>query len=75
MRSYLKTLREGAGLRMRELAAALGISEAYYCRLEHGERKLSLQMLGKLAIATGENVYLLCDEEMKFQEGRKEESA
>lgn len=39
MRTWLYECRSRAGVTMRQVATALGMSESSYCRLEHGERR------------------------------------
>ena len=53
MRDWLRTKREERGLTMLELSAELGISESYYCQIEHGERqkRMDIALVGRLAQA------------------------
>lgn len=45
----IRALREKAGLTQSEVADALSVSQAAYCRLEKGEVEMSLSKLFKLA--------------------------
>lgn len=51
MREYLKNLRESAEMSQGDMACKLGISRAYYSRIETGERQkdLDLSIAAKLA--------------------------
>ena len=51
MREYLKQLRERANMTQEFAAQYLGISRAYYVRIENGERQknLDLSLVTKLA--------------------------
>lgn len=40
----LKQFREEAGLTQKQMAEKLGVSESYYCQLENGKRRMSLQI-------------------------------
>lgn len=44
MRDWLKTLRKKKGLTMKQLSGKLGISEGYYCSIERGEKKKTLDL-------------------------------
>lgn len=45
----LKEIREKAGLTQLDMAQKLGISESYYCQLENGKRKMSLDNALKIS--------------------------
>lgn len=49
MREWLKTLRKGAKLRQKEMAAAMGISEPAYCLIENGKRGLDVRKVIQIA--------------------------
>lgn len=51
MRAYLKNLRERAEMTQEDISKELGISRAYYVRIENGERQkyLDLSVATKLA--------------------------
>ena len=49
MREWLKTLRKGAKLRQKEMAAAMGISEPAYCLIEKGKRGLDVRKAIQIA--------------------------
>ena len=44
MRGWLKELRESKGMSNKAAADALGLSEAYYWRIENGERQKNLEL-------------------------------
>lgn len=52
MREWLKLLRKEAGLRQKEMAAAMGISEPTYCLIEQGKRGLTVQKVIQIAHTT-----------------------
>lgn len=45
MREWLQTARREKKLTMKDIAAALGISESYYCAIENGERQKRLDLM------------------------------
>lgn len=45
MREWLKKLRNGKNLTMKDMAKRLGISESYYCAIENGERQQKMNMV------------------------------
>ena len=45
----LKPFREEAGLTQLEMAQRLNISESYYCQLENGKRRMSLDVALSIA--------------------------
>lgn len=45
MREWLQTARREKKLTMKDMAAALGISESYYCAIENGERQKRLDLM------------------------------
>lgn len=47
----LLTLRQAAGLTQGEAARSAGVDQSILCRIESGERKPTLPVLGKLATA------------------------
>jgi len=49
----LRAKREELGLRQEDMAQKLGISKSYYCMLENGERRLSLELARKCARILG----------------------
>ena len=51
MREWLKKLRENADLSQSALAHTAGISQNYYCYIEIGERRPSVQVAKKIAEA------------------------
>lgn len=44
MRVWLRELRNSKGLKMKELAERLGISESYYSAIESGERQKTMDL-------------------------------
>lgn len=58
MREWLKTARREKKLTMKDMAAALGISESYYCAIENGERqkRLDIMVASTLAEVLGVSV-------------------
>lgn len=52
-------LRTSAGLTQRQLADRMGTTQSVISRLEQAGRLPSLQMLGRIAVATGADVRLL----------------
>ncbi len=65
MRKYLKELREGAGTTQDDMANKLGISRAYYARIENGERQknLDLPIVMKLSELFGVSVEWIAEQE------------
>ena len=55
MRSWLKEERAKKGLTQKQMAAALNISESYYCTIETGERqkKMDLTVVAGLSSVLG----------------------
>ncbi len=49
MVNKLKTSRENAGLTQAQMAEKLNISESYYCQLENGTRRMSLDNAVKIS--------------------------
>ena len=49
MREWLKTLRTGKGLTMKDMGERLCVSESYYSMIESGERQKKMD----LTVATG----------------------
>ncbi len=45
----LKDIRTKAGFTQQQVAEKLGISESYYCQLENGQRRMSLDYALKIA--------------------------
>lgn len=53
MNVELKRLRLNSSKTMKELSNELDISESYYCLIENGERKPSVEIAKKIANALG----------------------
>ena len=53
MNVELKRLRLDSSKTMKELSNELDISESYYCLIENGERKPSVEIAKKIANALG----------------------
>lgn len=68
MREWLFDMRKEDGLTISDMAAKLGISEGYYCRIEHGQRKKSLgvDFCIKLANALGNDWADVMRKEMQY---------
>jgi transcriptional regulator with XRE-family HTH domain len=45
MREWLKSARKEKNLTLKEVGAALGITESYYCSIENGERQKRLDLM------------------------------
>lgn len=73
MREWLLDMRKEDGLTGKDMAAKLGISEAYYNRIEHGQRKksLSLEFCMKLAEALGRDWFVIATEEARYGRGNQ----
>lgn len=60
----LQVLREVKNLTQKQVADKLGISESYYCLLEHGKRNLSYKhakVLAEIYNRSLEDIFLLHD--------------
>ena len=57
MRDWLLQQRKEKGRTMKDMAAALGISEGYYCCIENGDRQKRMDLVTLLGIASA----LECD--------------
>jgi transcriptional regulator with XRE-family HTH domain len=53
MRGWLKELREQKGLTQLLIAIKVNISESYYCLIENGERRPSVETAKSIAAALG----------------------
>lgn len=51
MRSWLKAVRKEKRMALSDVAAALGISESYYCLIENNERqkRMDISLVSKLS--------------------------
>lgn len=51
MRSWLKAVRKEKRMTLSDVAAALGISESYYCLIENNERqkRMDISLVSKLS--------------------------
>ena len=58
MREWLRNARKEKKLTLKEVGAALGITESYYCAIENGERqkRMDLMVASGLAEILGMNV-------------------
>lgn len=45
MREWLKSARKEKNLTLKEVGAALGITESYYCSIENGERQKRMDLM------------------------------
>ena len=65
MREYLKELRDCAKMTQKDVSQLLGISRAYYVRIETGERqkKISMEMARKLADVFGVSLEFIYEHE------------
>lgn len=68
MRSWLKELRKEAGLRQKDLADALGMTEGYFCLIEQGKRMrcMNVDTLTRIAEKTGTDVNTVLRKELDF---------
>ena len=68
MREWLKRVRKSHGVTMKEMAAALSISESGYCLLENGKRckELSVVQLQQIADALGMDFWAAAQEELHY---------
>ena len=69
MREYLKTLRENAKMTQDDTAQKIGISRAYYVRIENGERQkdLDLSFVVRLAGLFDVSVDWIAEQEKKYK--------
>ena len=69
MRKYLKTLRENAKMTQDEAAEKIGISRAYYVRIENGERQkdLDLSFVVRLSGLFNVSVDWIAEQEKKYK--------
>ena len=69
MRKYLKILRENAKMTQDEAAQKIGISRAYYVRIENGERQkdLDLSFVVRLAGLFDVSVDWIAEQEKKYK--------
>ena len=70
MRNYLKTLRTENNVSQKDLADALGITQAYYSHIEAGSRQntIDLLLLAKIADYFNAPVQRLVEQELALQE-------
>ncbi|MFD1142166.1 helix-turn-helix domain-containing protein [Larkinella insperata] len=57
----IKAIRESKGIKQSELARALGVEPTNYPRIEKRDKRLTIEMLEKIAKALGVSVYELLD--------------
>lgn len=76
-RKYLRDLREDCGLSRRDMARAMGITEAYYGQIELGRRlsDLPLSMITKLSEVLGVSSDEIFRMENEYQRSIKAVSA
>lgn len=69
MRKYLKMLRENAKMTQDEVAQKIGISRAYYVRIENGERQkdLDLSIVVRLSELFGVSVDWIVEQEKQYK--------
>lgn len=51
VREWLKNIRKEKKLTMKEVGAALGVSESYYCAIENGERQKRMDVTFAIGLA------------------------
>lgn len=70
MREYLKQMRERANLSQEEVADVIGLSRAYYSRVESGERQkdLNLSLVIRLSEALDVSVDRIIAEEDRLKQ-------
>lgn len=69
-REWLKAKREEKGLTMKDVASELGITEAYYCYIEAGERQKCMDI--SLAAKLAEIFSLTVQQIVELEVGRSE---
>lgn len=69
MRKYLKALRENAKMTQDEVAQKIGISRAYYVRIENGERQkdLDLSIVVRLSELFDVSVAWIVEQEKQYK--------
>lgn len=70
MREWLKNARLAQRLTQKQMADAIGVTEAYYCRIEGGDRQKKLDLT--LALRLGNVLGLSIDEVAKFEEANND---
>jgi transcriptional regulator with XRE-family HTH domain len=65
-REWLKTLRKGKGLQVRELAAELDMSPGHLSDIENGRRNPSIELSMKMAQYFGMDVSIFLKDRIKF---------
>ena len=68
MRTWLKDLRISRNMTQKEMAKAIGITEAYYSLIENGQRqkKMDVTILAGIAKATGTSVGRVAVKELAY---------
>ena len=66
----IREARREAGMTQKELADAIGVTEAYYCMIEGGDRQKKLDLT--LALRLGNVLGLPIDEVAKFEEANND---
>lgn len=51
VREWLRNIRKGKKLTLKEVGAALGVSESYYCAIENGERQKRMDVAFALGLS------------------------
>lgn len=72
MRDYLEAMRKSRGMTQKEVAEAVGISQAYYNQIENGKRggRMMIDIFAKLASALGLTLGEMMAAEQKWKEAR-----
>lgn len=72
MREYLEVMRKAKGMTQKEVAEAVGISQAYYNQIENGKRggRMMIDIFAKLASALGLSLGEMMAAEQRWKEAR-----
>ena len=73
MREYMRELRKKQSLTQKQIADAIGISQAHYCQIENGWRgcRLCFDTFSSLANALGVDVGEFFKSEIKWMEANR----
>lgn len=68
MREWLKNLRDGKNMTMKEAAEKLDISESYYCAIENGTRqkKMDMVLVSGIAAVMGVPITEIAERERNY---------
>lgn len=73
MREYLEVMRKAKGMTQKDVADAVGISQAYYNQIENGKRggRMMIDIFAKLASALGLTLGEMMSAEQNWKEARE----